>query len=179
MSDRLNKYAAWLVENEDKKDTEEFQTVADAYRALRVQPEREALEAEFAQAEQERAGAAYRLEAAEDTVLENLAEGIQEMSSAGVGLAVDTIDAFTSIGRVPYEAITGKDVPTLREAMSGTALDLDRPFMEERTAALFGPRLAATLATAGGAGAVQVARDPTKISSALKDIAGLGMTKNP
>ena len=40
MSDRLNKYAAWLVENEDKKGTEEFQTVADAYRELRVQPER-------------------------------------------------------------------------------------------------------------------------------------------
>lgn len=179
MSDRLNKYAAWLVKNEDKKGTEEFQTVADAYRELRVQPEREALEEEFAQAEQERAEAAYQLEAAEDTVLENLAEGIQEMSSAGVGLAVDTIDAFTSIGRVPYEAITGKDVRTLREAMSGTALDLDRPFMEERTAAMFGPRLAATIATAGGAGAVQVARDPAKISSALKDIAGLGMTKTP
>lgn len=176
MSDRLNKYAAWLVENEDKKDTEEFQTVADAYRALRVQPEREALEQELLQAQQEQAQAEYRLEAAEDTVLENLAEGIQEMSSAGVGLAVDTVDFLASPARVGYEFFTGDDVRSIREMMSGTAVDLDRPFMEERTAALYGPRLLSTIATAGGGGAVQVARDPAKFVSALKDLAGLGMT---
>jgi hypothetical protein len=143
--------------------------------------ERQKLEEEFAQAEQERAAAAYRLEAAEDTVLENLAEGIQEMSSAGVGAAVSVADAFASIARVPYESITGKDVPTIREAMASLhpGLDLDRPFMEERTAAMFGPRLAGELATLGGGAAVQVARDPAKISSAIKDIAGLGMTKTP
>jgi hypothetical protein len=177
MSDRLNKYATWLVENEDKKGTKEFQTVADAYRSIRVQPERERLEQELTQAQKEQAMAEYRLEAAEDTVLENLAEGIQEMSSAGVGAVVDTIDAVTSIGRVPYEYFTGDDVRTLREMMAGTALDLDREFMEERTAAMYGPRLLSTIATLGGSGAVQVARDPAKFTSALKDLAGLGMTK--
>ena len=177
MSDRLNKYAAWLVENEDKKDTEEFQTVADAYRQMRVKPERDRLEAELVQAQKEQAQAEYQLEAAEDTVLENLAEGIQEMSSAGVGAVVDTIDAVTSVARVPYEYFTGDDVRTLREMMAGTALDLDREFMEERTAAMYGPRLLSTIATLGGSGAVQVARDPTKFTSALKDLAGLGMTK--
>ena len=179
MADRLQSYAAWLIENEDKKGTEEFDTVANAYRYLRSEPERQQLEVEFEQAELERDAAAYRLEAAEDTALENLAEGVQEFSSAGVGAAVDVVDAFTSIGRVPYGAMTGQRVPGLREMMSGTAVDLDRPFMEERSAALFGPRLAGTLATLGGGGAVQVARDPAKLSSAVKDIAGLGMTKAP
>ena len=149
----------------------------DVFRAYEVAPERARLEKELEQAQQEQAQAAYRLEAAEDTVLENLAEGIQEMSSAGVGAVVDTIDAVTSIGRVPYEYFTGDDVRTLREMMAGTALDLDRPFMEERTAAMYGPRLLSTIATLGGSGAVQVARDPAKFTSALKDLAGLGMTK--
>ena len=149
----------------------------DVFRVYEVAPERERLEKELEQAQQEQAQAAYRLEAAEDTVLENLAEGIQEMSSAGVGAVVDTIDAVTSIGRVPYEYFTGDDVRTLREMMAGTAVDLDRPFMEERTAAMYGPRLLSTIATLGGSGAVQVARDPTKFTSALKDLAGLGMTK--
>ena len=142
----------------------------DVFRVYEVAPERERLEKELEQAQQEQAQAAYRLEAAEDTVLENLAEGIQEMSSAGVGAVVDTIDAVTSIGRVPYEYFTGDDVRTLREMMAGTAVDLDRPFMEERTAAMYGPRLLSTIATLGGSGAVQVARDPTKFTSALKDL---------
>ena len=85
MADRLQSYAAWLIENEDKKGTEEFDTVANAYRYLRSEPERQQLEVEFEQAELERDAAAYRLEAAEDTALENLAEGVQEFSSAGVG----------------------------------------------------------------------------------------------
>jgi len=177
MSDRLNKYASWLVENEDKKGTEEFQTVADAYRSLRIQSQREQLEQELVQAQEEQTRAEYQLEAAEDTVLENLAEGIQEASSAVVGLAVDTADLITSPVRAGYEFFTGDDVRSLREMMAGTAVDLDRPFMEERTAALYGPRLLATLAAAGGGGALQVARDPAKFTSALKDIAGLGMTK--
>lgn len=147
------------------------------FRVYETAPEREQLEEEFAQAEQERAEAAYKLEAAEDTVLENLAEGIQEMSSAVVGLAVDTADLIASPARVGYEFFTGDDVRSLREMMAGTAVDLDRPFMEERTAAMYGPRLLATLAAAGGGGALQVARDPTKFMSAVKDIAGLGMTK--
>lgn len=159
----------------DKPPTEE--DLKNIFRVYETAPEREQLEKEFAQAEQERAEAAYRLEAAEDTVLENLAEGIQEASSAVVGLAVDTADLMASPVRAGYEFFTGDDVRSLREMMAGTAVDLDRPFMEERTAALYGPRLLATLAAAGGGGAVQIARDPTKFTSALKDIAGLGMTK--
>lgn len=159
----------------DKPPTEE--DLKNIFRVYETAPERERLEEEFAQAEQERAEAAYRLEAAEDTVLENLAEGIQEASSAVVGLAVDTADLMTSPVRAGYEFFTGDDVRSLREMMAGTAVDLDRPFMEERTAALYGPRLLATLAAAGGGGAVQIARDPAKFTSALKDIAGLGMTK--
>ena len=89
MVDRVQAYASWLIANEDKKETAEFKEVANAYRYLRAEPERQQLEEEFAQAEQERAEAAYQLEAAEDTVLENLAEGIQEMSAAGVGAVAD------------------------------------------------------------------------------------------
>jgi hypothetical protein len=159
----------------DKPPTEE--DLKNIFRVYETASERKQLEEEFAQAEQERAEAAYRLEAAEDTVLENLAEGIQEASSAVVGLAVDTADLMASPVRAGYEFFTGDDVRSLREMMAGTAVDLDRPFMEERTAALYGPRLLATLAAAGGGGAVQIARDPAKFTSALKDIAGLGMTK--
>jgi len=159
----------------DKPPTEE--DLKNIFRVYEVAPERERLEQELVQAEQERKQADYQLEAAEDTVLENLAEGIQEASSAGVGAVVDTLDFIASPARVGYEFFTGDDVRSLREMMAGTAVDLDRPFMEERTAALYGPRLLSTIATLGGSGAIQVARDPTKFTSALKDIAGLGMTK--
>lgn len=159
----------------DKPPTEE--DLKNIFRVYEVAPERERLEQELVQAQEEQARAEYQLEAAEDTVLENLAEGVQEASSAVVGLAVDTADLITSPVRAGYEFFTGDDVRSLREMMAGTAVDLDRPFMEERTAALYGPRLLATLAAAGGGGALQVARDPAKFTSALKDIAGLGMTK--
>mgnify|MGYP003635012633 CR=1 FL=1 len=36
---RLEKYADWLIDNKDKKDTEDFKKVADAYKLLREQPE--------------------------------------------------------------------------------------------------------------------------------------------
>lgn len=152
------------------------QELENIFRVYEVAPERERLEQELVQAQEEQARAEYQLEAAEDTVLENLAEGIQEMSSAGVGAVVDTLDFVASPVRAGYEFFTGDDVRSLREMMAGTAVDLDRPFMEERTAAMYGPRLLSTIATLGGSGAVQVARDPTKFMSALKDIAGLGMT---
>ncbi len=159
----------------DKPPTEE--DLKNIFRVYETAPERERLEQELVQAQEEQVRAEYQLEAAEDTVLENLAEGIQEMSSAGVGAIVDTADFIASPVRAGYEFFTGDDVRSLREMMSGTAVDLDRPFMEERTAAMYGPRLLSTIATLGGSGAVQVARDPTKFMSALKDLAGLGMTK--
>jgi len=173
MTARLESYASWLIENKDKKGTEEFEKVSNAYRYLRAEPERQRLEQELEQAQQERAEAAYKLEAAEDTLLENLVEGAGEMSAAGVAVAVDTIDLFTSI-----PSLVGVDIPKLRDKLKGTSLDLDQVFVEEpgvRDAL----RLLGFVGTAGGAGAYQVARDPAKISSALKDIAGLGMTKAP
>ncbi len=36
--DRLSAYAKWLIENEDKKGSPDFETVANAYRSLRGQP---------------------------------------------------------------------------------------------------------------------------------------------
>lgn len=33
--DRIDKYANWLVSNQDKKGTPEFETVANAYKDLR------------------------------------------------------------------------------------------------------------------------------------------------
>lgn len=38
MASKAEKYALWLAENEDKKETEQFKTVASAYRELRKQP---------------------------------------------------------------------------------------------------------------------------------------------
>ena len=37
MADRVQKYADWLVANQNKKGTPEFKTVADAYKQLRGQ----------------------------------------------------------------------------------------------------------------------------------------------
>ena len=34
---RIEKYANWLTENQDKKGTEDFEKVANAYKALRSQ----------------------------------------------------------------------------------------------------------------------------------------------
>ena len=44
MSDRMQQYADWLVANQSKKGTPEFQTVADAYTQLRQgqQPQQQA-----------------------------------------------------------------------------------------------------------------------------------------
>ena len=38
MADRLQAYADWLVQNQDKRGTTEFETVANAYKQLRQQP---------------------------------------------------------------------------------------------------------------------------------------------
>ena len=179
MVDRVQAYASWLIENEDKKGTAEFEEVANAYRYLRAEPERIRLEKELEQAEQERATADYRLEAAEDTMLENLAEGIQQTSAAGVGAVADLATLIASPITYAYEKATGQDVPTGREALAmiDPRLDPNQRFVEEDVGA-FATRLAGEMSVLGG-GFAQVARDPAKISSAIKDIAGLGMTKTP
>lgn len=151
----------------------------EIFGAYRETTERERLEQEFAQAEKERQLAGERLEAALDTPLENLAEGIQEFSAAGVGAAADIATFVASPLTYAYEQATGQDVPTGREALAmiDPRLDPNRQFVEERGVAL-APRLAGELTTMG-AGFAQVARDPSKITSALQDIVGLGMTKAP
>ena len=58
--------------------------------------ERARLEEEFAVAEQERAAAQRKLEGSDDTLLENLGEGIQEMSAAGVGAVADVATLIAS-----------------------------------------------------------------------------------
>lgn len=143
--------------------------------------ERARLEEKFAVAEQERATAQRTLEGAEDTVLENLAEGVQEMSAAGVGAVADVATLIASPVTYALEQTTGVDIPTGREALAmvDPRLDPNQQFMEERgLLGAEGVRLAGELATVG-AGFVPVARDPTKISSAVQEIAGLGMTKIP
>ena len=143
--------------------------------------ERSRLEEEFATAEQERATAQRTLEGAEDTLLENLGEGIQEMSAAGVGAVADVATLIASPVTYALEQTLGVDIPTGREALAmiDPRLDPNQQFMEERgLLGAEGVRLAGELATVG-AGFVPVARDPTKISSAVQEIAGLGMTKIP
>jgi soluble P-type ATPase len=151
----------------------------DIFSEYTVDPERQQLEKEFQQAEQERSQAAYNLEAAEDTVLENLAEGIQQTSAAGVGAVADLATFVASPATALYELSTGQDVPTGREALAmiDPRLDPNQRFVEEDVGA-FATRLAGELSVLGG-GFAQVARDPAKLSSAIKDIAGLGMTKTP
>ena len=151
----------------------------EIFGAYQETTERERLEEEFAQAERERELAGQRLEAALDTPLENLAEGIQEFSAAGVGAAADIATFVASPLTYAYEQATGQDVPTGREALAmiDPRLDPNRQFVEERGVAM-APRLAGELTTMG-AGFAQVARDPSKITSALQDIVGLGMTKTP
>ena len=179
MVDRVQAYASWLINNEDKKGTAEFDEVVNAYRYLRAEPERTRLEEELRQAEQERAQADYRLEAAEDTMLENLAEGIQQTSAAGVGAVADLATFVASPATALYELTTGQDVPTGREALAmiDPRLDPNQRFVEEDIGA-FATRLAGEMSVLGG-GFAQVARDPAKLSSAIKDIAGVGMTKTP
>ena len=38
MADRLQAYADWLVANQDKRGTTEYETVANAYKQMRQQP---------------------------------------------------------------------------------------------------------------------------------------------
>ncbi len=143
--------------------------------------ERARLEEEFAVAEQERAAAQRTLEGAEDTALENLVEGIQEMSAAGVGAVADVATLIASPVTYALEQTLDVDIPTGREALAmiDPRLDPNQQFMEERGLLGAGAvRLAGELATVG-AGFVPVARDPSKITSAVQDIAGLGMTKTP
>jgi len=151
----------------------------EIFGAYQEPTERERLEEEFAQAERERQLAGERLEASLDTPIENLAEGIQEFSAAGVGAAADIATFVASPLTYAYELATGQDVPTGREALAmiDPRIDPNRQFVEERGVAM-APRLAGELTTAG-AGFAQVARDPSKVASALQDIVGLGMTKAP
>jgi len=143
--------------------------------------ERSRLEEEFVVAEQERQAAQKTLEGAEDTMLENLGEGIQEMSAAGVGAVADVATLIASPVTYAIEQATGVDIPTGREALAmiDPRLDPNQQFMEERgLLGAEGVRLAGELATVG-LGFAPVARDPTKVTSAIQDIAGLGMTKIP
>ena len=41
MASRLENYAQWLINNEDKRGTPEFETVAQAYKAMRSQSQLE------------------------------------------------------------------------------------------------------------------------------------------
>ena len=162
-------------------DKDEFETQFIGQTFEEREQERASLEQEFAVAEQERAAAQRLIEGADDTVLENLAEGIQEMSAAGVGAVADVATLIASPVTYALEQTLDVDIPTGREALAmiDPRLDPNQQFMEER--GLFGAggvRLAGELSTAG-LGFAQVARDPTKVSSAVQDIAGLGMTKTP
>ena len=162
-------------------EQEEFETqfIGQTFEAR--EQERVRLEEEFTVAEQERAAAQRTLEGAEDTFLENLGEGIQEMSAAGVGAVADVATLIASPVTYALEQTTGVDIPTGREALAmiDPRLDPNQQFMEERgLLGAQGVRLAGELATVG-AGFAPVARDPAKISSAVQDIAGLGMTKTP
>lgn len=157
-------------------DREEFDAVftAGPLGAERAE-ERARLEEELRVAEQERKAADRKLEGAEDTMIENLIEGAQEMSVGGVGAVVDVLDFATSPITALAEGVTGTDIPTIRESLKGTALDLDQTFMEEQEAAGY-VRDIGSLATFG-AGFIPVARDAGKVSSALYDVLGIGMTE--
>lgn len=162
-------------------DKDEFETQFIGQTFEEKEQERARLEEEFAVAEQERAAAQRTLEGAEDTVLENLAEGVQEMSAAGVGAVADVATLIASPVTYTLEQALDVDIPTGREALAmiDPRLDPNQQFMEERgLVGAEGVRLAGELATAG-LGFAQVARDPSKVTSAVQDIAGLGMTKTP
>ena len=138
--------------------------------------ERERLEREFAQAEAERAAAQRRIEGADDTILENLVEGVGEMSAGGVSGVVGALDFVTSPIIAGAEIVTGRPVQNIRQRLAGTALDPEQTFMEEREIAK--PVRAIGEIVPLGAGFVPVTRDPGKFSSALQDILGLGMTES-
>ena len=59
----------------------------------------------------------------DDTVLENLVEGIQEMSAGGVSGVVGALDFVTSPIRAGAEIVTGRPVQNIRQRLAGTALD--------------------------------------------------------
>ena len=162
-------------------DKDEFETQFIGQTFEEKEQERASLEQEFEVAEQERAAAQRRLEGSDDTLLENLGEGIQEMSAAGVGAVADVATLIASPVTYALEQTLDVDIPTGREALAmiDPRLDPNQQFMEERgLVGAEGVRLTGELATAG-AGFAQVARDPGKITSAVQDIAGLGMTKTP
>jgi len=162
-------------------DKDEFETQFIGQTFEEREQQRARLEEEFEVAEQERAAAQRTLEGAEDTALENLAEGIQEMSAAGVGAVADVATLIASPVTYALEKTLDVDIPTGREALAmiDPRLDPNQQFMEERgLVGAEGVRLAGELATAG-LGFAQVARDPGKVTSAVQDIAGLGMTKTP
>lgn len=146
-----------------------------------VLTERQALEREMQIAEQERMVAQRRFEGSQDTPLQNLMEGVQEMSAAGVGAVADVATLVASPITYPLEKALGVDIPTGREALAmiDPRLDPNQQFMEERgLLGAEGVRLAGELATVG-LGFTPVTRDPAKVMSAVQDIAGLGMTKTP
>lgn len=88
MADRLEAYADWLVANQNKRGTPEFDTVANAYKELRQQPQQQAIPAR------------------EPGVMESLGRGIADRATgiaAGLAELPDTIT----------EAVTGFKDPRL------------------------------------------------------------------
>ena len=81
MADRLEAYADWLVANQNKRGTPEFDTVANAYKQLRQQPQPKPVQAP------------------EPGVMESLGRGIADRATgiaAGITELPDTVaEAFT------------------------------------------------------------------------------------
>lgn len=84
-TDRLSSYAQWLVDNQDKRGTPEFDTVANAYRSLRQAPAQTEINPNT-DGPLEGFGAAFRQGI--DQPLENLGTTAEMLGAEGLGSAL-------------------------------------------------------------------------------------------
>lgn len=137
---------------------------------------RQYLEQQLAVAQQEQQAAQRRIEGASDTPLENLYEGVQDISSGFIGGLADTATFIASPATKLYEVFTDETLPTARELISRIpGADLSASAVEEAEVSGVLKDIGTTLSLGGAF--IPIARDPAKLASVLQDLIGFGMSE--
>lgn len=150
MSDRMKKYADWLVANQNKKGTPEFDAVAQAYKQLRQQPQLQQPATQQQPAQQpQQANNSFlgALQYGTDQVLNRFGETADALGAESVGAGL----SGAMNGPQNYESAGGRFINPQEGDMTvgGFGVEyLPRAIAEQS------PQLAGTVATMAGGAAV-------------------------
>lgn len=159
--ERLNRYGAWLIANEGKKGTPEFDQVAEAYRALRSPPQQSQPDAQPPAPQEQPQGA-----------WETIKSGARSFVGAADDIARIGLDTM-SLGAMDHLAgyLSGRGVEAER---ADTEAARQRAGHAGTAASVIGSLAPSGLAVKAGAGLTKMAA-PSIASAAQKGLTGLGL----